>query len=261
MKTSRANYFFLWHFSLASHPASFTLNRNNNASSLTWSRPQKFRSFPFPKLGAFSTPIGGRRGNFYSLLSTLWCRKWTTKRVASFQLNVSPGKTQAKTAMNARRTTSFFFSSKLLCNSNGERKRAILFELLGWKVYPSPPSSFSMRFHSLNNFVDFCFNERRRSYTVFLGRNRMNFSDSWIFFDVSSFLVYPFAQFVDKCFRYTWYRWLFFVPRKNCIAFSCELYRVFSINVLYFITFRFENWSWNVNYRYYEVWRVIFSFV
>lgn len=154
-------------------------------------------------------PIGGRRGNFYSLLSTLWCRKWTTKRVASFQLNVSPGKTQAKTAMNARRTTSFFFSSKLLCNSNGERKRAILFELLGWKVYPSPPPSFSMRFHSLNNFVDFCFNERRRSYTVFLGRNRMNFSDGWIFFDVSSFLVYPFAQFVDKCFRYTWYRWLF----------------------------------------------------
>lgn len=104
---SRANYFLFWHFSLASLPASFTLNRNNNAS-LTWSRPQKFRSFPFPKLGAFSTPIGGRKGNFYSLLSTLWCRKWTTKRVASFQLNVSPGKTQAKTAMNARRTTSFF---------------------------------------------------------------------------------------------------------------------------------------------------------
>lgn len=160
-------------------------------------------------------PYRGAKRDFYSLLSTLWCRKWTTKRVASFQLNVSPGKTQAKTAMNARRTTSFFFSSKLLCNSNGERKRAILFELLGWKVYPSLLPSFSMRFHSLNNFVDFCFNERRRSYTVFLGRNRMNFSDGWIFFDISSFLVYPFAQFVDKCFRYTWYRWLFFCAEEK----------------------------------------------
>ena len=167
---SRANYFLLRHFSLPR--ASFTLNRNNNASSLTWSRtPRKFRSFPFPKLGAFSPPpsgVGSERELLFIVIHSLMSKVDDEAR-CQFSVKRFPWQ---NTGENCDERSSndelFFFSfstSKLLCNSNGgerERERAILFELLGWKVYPLPSSSFFYEVSFVNNFVDFCFNEDRR---------------------------------------------------------------------------------------------------